>query len=86
MTKAEHNHSIIECEALAIVGTIKEFYPYLYGFQFKLLIDHNPLTSLKSIKDTGGCLTCWLLFLQQFDFTVEYKKGTKQSNADTMSR
>ena len=84
--KAEHNYSIIEREALAVVGAVKEFYPYLYGFPFKLITDHNPLTSLKGIKDTGGRLTRWLLFLQQFTFTVEYKKGTSHSNADTLSR
>lgn len=58
----------------------------MYGFPFKLITDHNPLTSLKGIKDTGGRLTRWLLFLQQFTFTVEYKKGISHSNADTLSR
>ena len=86
LSKAERNYSTIEREALAAVGAIKEFYPYLYGFPFKLITDHNPLTSLKDIKDTGGRLARWLLFLQQFNFTVEYKKGTQHSNADTLSR
>ena len=27
---------------------------YLYGFQFELAIVHNPLTSLKDLKDVGG--------------------------------
>ena len=70
---------------MAAVGAIKEFYPYLYGFPFKLIADHNQLTSLKGIKDTGGRLARWLLFLQQFNFTVEYKKGSQHFNADTSS-
>ena len=86
LTKAQRNYSTIEREALAIVGAVKEFYPYLYGFHFQLLTDHNPLTSLKTLKDTGGRITRWLLFLQQFDFTVAYKKGTSNSNADALSR
>ena len=86
LTKAERNYSTIEREALAAVGAIKEFYPYLYGFSFKLVTDHNPLTSLKGLKDTGGRLARWLLFLQQFNFTVEYKKGSRHTNADTLSR
>jgi len=69
-----------------VVGAVKEFYPYLYGFQSKLLTDHNPLTSLKGLKDTGGRLTRWLLYLQQFNFTFEYKSGPSNSNADTLSR
>jgi len=38
------------------------------------------------MKDTGGCLTHWLLFLQQFNFTVEYKQGGANTNADALSR
>ena len=57
LSKAECNYSTIKREALAAVGAIKKFYPYLYGFSFKLITDHNPLTSLKGIKDTGGRLT-----------------------------
>lgn len=57
MTKAECNCSTIECKALAIVGTFKEFYPYMYGFHFQLLTNHNPLTTLKTLKNTDGRLT-----------------------------
>ena len=86
LQKPERNYSTIEREALAVVSAVKEFYPYLYGFQFKLLTDHNPLTSLKGLKDTGGRLARWLLYLQQFNFTFEYKSGASHSNADTLSR
>ena len=86
LQKPERNYSTIEQEALAVVSAVKEFYPYLYGFQFKLLTDHNPLTSLKGLKDTGGRLAHWLLYLQQFKFTFEYKSGASNSNADTLSR
>ena len=86
LTKAECNYSVIEREALAMVGAVKEFYPYLYEFRFQLLTNHNPFTSLKTLKDTGGRITRWLLFLQQFHFTIAYKKGTSNSNADAMSR
>ena len=56
LTKAERNDSTIEREALDVVGAVKEFYPYLYGFKFKLITDHNPLVSLKDLKDMGGRL------------------------------
>ena len=50
-----------------------------------LLTDHNPLTSLKGLY-TGGRLARWLLYLQQFNFTFEYKSGASHSNTDTLSR
>jgi len=86
LTKAERNYSTVECETLAAVSIIKEFYPYLYGFSFKLITDHNPLTSLQSLKDVGGRLQRWLMYLQQFGFHVEYCAGKNHTNADALSR
>ena len=86
LDKSERSYSTIEREALAVVSSIKEFYPYLYGFHFRIITDHNPLTSLKGLRDVGGRLTRWILFLQQFDFIVEYKPGRLNSNADALSR
>ena len=68
LQKVEKNYSTIEHEALAVVGAFKEFFPYLYGFPFKLLTDHNLQTFLKGIKDTGvaslaGCYFCSSLIL-----------------------
>ena len=86
LQKAERNYSTTEREALAVVASLKEFYPYVYGFPCKLITDHNPLTSLKGIKDVGGRRTRWLLFLQQFNLDFQYKPGRLHTNADTLSR
>ena len=85
LTKAERNYSAIKREALAAVCTIKEFYPYVYGFPFKLITDHNPLISLRSLKDVGGLLSRWIMYLQQFNFQVEYRAGKDHTNADALS-
>lgn len=86
LNKAERNYSTVEREALAVVAAVKEFYPYLYGRTFTLFTDHNPLTSLQGLKDTGGRITRWLLFLQQFDMKVLYRPGRNNGNADGLSR
>lgn len=86
LKSAERNYSTIERESLAAVSAIKEFYPYLYGRSFTLVTDHNPLTSLKNLHDFGGRLTRWSLFLQQFNFTFMYKRGSAHTNADCLSR
>ena len=82
LQKAERNYSTIEKEALAAVAATKEFYPYLYGFHFKLVTDHNPLTSLRGLKDIGGRLSRWTIFLQQFHFEFVYKPGTQTQNVN----
>lgn len=86
LQKSERNYSTIEREALAVISAVKEFYPYLYGFNFTLVTDHNPLTTLKALKDVGGRLARWMLFLQQFSFEFQYKPGSQHTNADCMSR
>ena len=86
LTKPERNYSTIEREALAVVAAIKEFYPYLYGFNFTLFTDHNPLTALKEMKDVGGHIARWMLFLQQFTFCIKYKPGKVHGDADALSR
>ena len=75
LSKAERNYSTTEREALAAVGAIKEFYPYLYGLPFTLLIIiHSHLSKATRIQER---LARRLLFFQQFNFTVEYKKGSQ---------
>ena len=86
LDKFQWSFSIIEREALAVVSAVKEFYPYLYGFHFRIVTDHNPLTNLTGLQDVGDWLTRWILFLQQFDFAIEYKPGQQNSNAGVLSR
>ena len=86
LQKTERNYSTTEREALAVVSALKEFYPYVYGFSCRLITDHNPLTSLRGLKDIGGRLTRWLIFLQQFNLEFQYKPGRYHTNADTLSR
>ena len=39
-----------------------------------------------TIKDWIGRLARWALFLQEFEFEIEYKKGATHANADALSR
>ena len=73
LQKTERNYSTTEREALAVVSALKEFYPYVYGFSCRLITDHNPLTSLRGLKDIGGRLTRWLIFLQKFNLDFSSK-------------
>ena len=73
-------------EALAIVQGVKHFRTYLQGSKFTIETDDNPLTQLGNPKDSHGRLARWVLSLQQCDFTIVHRSGSKNANADGLSR
>lgn len=86
LNKAERNYPIIEKELLAIVWAVKHFRPYLYGNHFKIQTDHRPLVYLFNMKDPSSRLMKFRLQLEEYNFTVEYVKGSDNAAADALSR
>ena len=86
MNKHERNYGITEKEALAVLQGIRQFDPYLRHSKFKIITDHSSLIWLFSHKQPTGRLARWIMALQQYDYTVEYRAGRAHNNADTVSR
>lgn len=82
----EVNYSTIEKELLAIVWTTKYFRPYIFGRKIKIQTDHRPLNWLMSLKEPNSKLVRWRLKLEEYDYTIEYKPGKINNNADALSR
>lgn len=82
----ETKYSTIEKECLAIKLGIQNFHTYLMGRPFLIETDHRGLEWLHRIKDTNARLIRWSLFLQSYEFTVKYRPGKTNSNADGLSR
>lgn len=86
LNSSEINYSTIEKELLAIVWATKYFRPYLFGRKFKIMTDHRPLQWVMNLKEPNSRLTRWRLKLSEYDFTVIYKQGKHNTNADALSR
>ena len=82
----ETRYSVTEVECLAVVESIRHFEVYLDG-QFSVLqTDHRALEHLLTAKLVNKRLSRWALRLQGFSFTIVYRPGTANANADALSR
>jgi hypothetical protein len=86
LTPAERNYAATEGECLAVKWATEKFFYYLHGRRFKLRTDHSALQWLDSARFTNAKLERWALHLQEFDFEVEYIKGSTNVVADYLSR
>ena len=84
---AERNYGITEKEALAVVWAVKYFRQYLLGAIFEIVTDHNALRWLFT-KQTNPSprISRWILALTEYNFTITYRSGKKNQNADALSR
>jgi len=73
LTPAERNYTISEKELLPIIFGITAKRMYLMGRKFTVVTDHSALIWLLSLKDTTARLARWAIYLQAYDFDIEYK-------------
>ena len=86
LTKAEFNYPVVEKELLAIVWGCKYFKEYLLGRRFSIVTDHCPLIWIFNVKDPSSRLLKWRLQLEEYDYSIVYKRGSSNTNADALSR
>ena len=86
LSSHERGYSVIERECLGIVWALEKFQVYMYGREFVVETDHQPLVYLQKAKVTNGRLMRWALFLQSYHFRCEAIKGVDNFGADFLSR
>lgn len=80
------NYSAMKLELLALKWAVTDkFRDYLLGTKFTVLTDNNPLCYLRTAK-LGAVEQRWAAQLALFDFTIEYRPGVCNKNADALSR
>ena len=83
---AQVRYSATELEALAVIRSVHFFAHFLYGRHFEVVTDHKALTSLMSSSRLNRRLQGWALKLMDFDFSITYKPGSQNGDADGLSR
>lgn len=85
-TDAQRKYTSYELEALAIIEGIKKFRPYLYGIKFKIVTDCSAFEMTLKKKDLNTRVARWVLFLQDYSYTIEHRPGDKMKHTDALSR
>jgi len=78
--------SMYEKEALTILEVLKKWRRYLLGNKLVIKTDQRSLKYLSSQRLLEGIQHKLMLKLLEFDFIIEYKKGTENTTADALSR
>ena len=90
LSQAERNYAQIEHEALALTFGVKKFNQYLYGQQFTLVTDHQPLCKLFGHKEkvhplAAACMQRWALILRAYTYKIEHVPELNNQCADCLS-
>ena len=86
LTSAETRYSATERELLAIVWAAKRLETYLYGRPVTFVTDHEPLVTMKKLKNPMGRIGRLLNKIQDLDYKLVYQPGSVNYTADLLSR
>ena len=85
-TDTQKRYSTLDRELAAIRWGIKSFKAFLYGIEFILWTDHQPLIYLNNMKLIDNRLARTLENLSDFNFIIKYIPGKQNLAADSLSR
>lgn len=85
LNAAEMRYPSIKLELYAIFSAVKHFHDFLYAKPFTILTDAKALTFHLSLDKQPDIIARWLLYLQQFQYSISHIKGSINP-ADFLSR
>ncbi|RXN25500.1 Retrovirus-related Pol polyprotein from transposon 297 [Labeo rohita] len=87
LSASEQRYPIHQLEFLALKwAVVDKFHDYLYGAQFVVKTDNNPLTYVLSSAKLNTTGHRWLAALATYNFSLQYKPGSHNIDADVLSR
>lgn len=85
-TPAEEKYTSYELEVLAIINAVKKFRIYLMGSKFKIVTDCSAFQKTMQKKDLSTRIARWALLLEEYEYEIEHRKGSRMSHVDALSR
>ncbi|GFY20868.1 transposon Tf2-11 polyprotein [Trichonephila clavipes] len=82
----ERKYTSFELEVLAVVEALKKFRIYVLRKSFKIITDCDALVKTLSKKELNPRIARWALYLQEFNYTIEHRTGSKMAHVDALSR
>ncbi|KAL6478149.1 hypothetical protein MHYP_G00139840 [Metynnis hypsauchen] len=87
LSSSERNYPVHQLEFLALKwAVVDKFHDYLYGACFTVRTDNNPLTYVLTTAKLNATGHRWLAALSAYNFTVQYRPGCHNVDADSLSR
>lgn len=87
LSRSESRYPAHKLEFLALKWSVTEkFSDYLYGNQFTVVTDSNPLTYILTSAKLDATSYRWLAALSTFSFKLQYRPGKQNGDADALSR
>lgn len=87
LSKSERNYPAHKLEFLALKWALCEkFHDYLYGQNFTVMTDNNPLTYILTTAKLDATGHRWVAALSSYNFNIVYRPGVSNADADGLSR
>ena len=87
LSSSEKNYPVHQLEFLALKwAMVDKFHDYPYGASFTVRTDNNPLTYILTTAKLNATGYRWLAALSMYTFTLQYRPGSSNIDADSLSR
>nr|KAG5695192.1 hypothetical protein BaRGS_018314 [Batillaria attramentaria] len=87
LNQAERRYPAHKLEFLALKWAVTDkFHDYLYGANFVVRTDNNPLTYVLTTAKLDAAGHRWVAQLANYNFSLEYRAGRLNRDADALSR
>ena len=85
LSKSERNYPVHKLEFLALKWAITDkFHEYLYGSEFQVFTNSNPLTYVLTTAKLDATGHSWIAALSNYTFGITYKPGKGHVDADAL--